>query len=123
MNHYQVVSCQSYTNYLAKLAVYGSDAEILSALLVDLPIWGNNCGKMSYMLQKNYNFTRNSCKFLDNFANTLPEEFNKKSKELILSSISDISMNEKKICTATRMIINYELSFWDTIYKYSIIKQ
>jgi hypothetical protein len=90
---------------------------------VDLPIWGNNCGKMSYMLQKNYNFTRNSCKFLDNFANTLPEEFNKKSKELILSSISDISMNEKKICTATRMIINYELSFWDTIYKYSIIKQ
>src|SRR6476646_7353204 len=115
--------CQTYTNYLTKLAVYGSDAEILAALLIDLPVWGNNCGKMSYILQKNYDFTKNSCKFLDNSANTLPEEFIKKSKELILSSINDISMNEKKIHIATRIIINYELSFWDTIYNYSIIKQ
>ena len=124
MESYEPLSgCQSYTNYLTKLAVYGSDAEILAALLVDLPVWGNNCEKMSYILQKNYDFTKNSCKFLDNFANTLPEEFIKKSKELILSSINDISMNEKKIHIATRIIINYELSFWDTIYKYSIIKQ
>lgn len=113
--------CQSYTNYLTKLAVYGSDAEILAALLIDLPIWGDNCGKMSYILQKNYGFNKKSCIFLDNFASTLPEKFINKSKELIMSSIS-IPLNEKRIYISTRLILDYELTFWDTIYKYSIIK-
>jgi hypothetical protein len=43
----------SYTNYLTKLAVYGSDAEILASILVDFPVWGSNCGKMSSALKKN----------------------------------------------------------------------
>jgi len=115
--------CQAYTNYLTKLAAYGSDAEILAALLIDLPVWGNNCGKISYIMQENYGFTRKSCKFLDNFAIPLPEDFISKSKELIMSSINDSPLNEKKIRIATRMIIDYELTFWDTIYKHSIIKQ
>lgn len=115
--------CQAYTNYLTKLAAYGSDAEILAALLIDLPVWGNNCGKISYIMQENYGFTRKSCKFLDNFAIPLPEDFISKSKELIMSSINDSPLNVKKIRIATRMIIDYELTFWDTIYKHSIIKQ
>jgi thiaminase len=35
--------CQAYTNYLTRLAIHGSDDEILSALLIDLPVWGANC--------------------------------------------------------------------------------
>jgi len=31
----QLAGCQAYTNYLTRLAVYGSDAEILTALLID----------------------------------------------------------------------------------------
>jgi thiaminase len=31
--------CQSYTNYLTKLAVYGLDTEILAALMVDFPVY------------------------------------------------------------------------------------
>jgi thiaminase len=111
--------CQAYTNYVTKLAVYGSDAEILAVLLMDLSIWGNNCGKMSYILQKNYGFSRKSCMFLDNFAIALPEEFINKSKELIISFI-DITKNEKRIRIATRLIVDYELTFWDTIYKHSL---
>jgi thiaminase len=115
--------CQAYTNYLTKLAAYGSDAEILAALLIDLPVWGNNCGKISYIMQENYGFTRKSCKFLDNFAIPLAVDVISKSKELIMSSINDSPLNVKKIRIATRMIIDYELTFWDTIYKHSIIKQ
>src|SRR6476469_10398693 len=111
MESYEPLSgCQSYTNYLTKLAVYGSDAEILAALLVDLPVWGNNCGKMSYIMQENYGFTRKSCKFLDNFAIPLAEDVISKSKELIMSSINDSPLNVKKIRIATRMIIDYELT-------------
>ncbi len=113
--------CQVYTNYLTKLAAYGSDAEILAALLMDLPIWGDNCGKMSYILQKNYGFAKKSCMFLDNFASALPEEFINKSKELIMSSV-DIRINEKRIRISTRLLLDYELTFWDTIYKHSNIK-
>ncbi len=34
--HQQLAGCQAYTNYLTRLAVYGSDAEILTAFLIDL---------------------------------------------------------------------------------------
>src|SRR5438477_6745740 len=37
----QLAGCQAYTNYLTRLTVYGSDAEILTALLIDLPVWGS----------------------------------------------------------------------------------
>jgi thiaminase len=34
-----LAGCQSYTNYLTKLAVYGLDTEILAALMIDFPVW------------------------------------------------------------------------------------
>ena len=117
-NYEPLAGCQSYTNYLTKLAVYGSDAEILAALLVDFRVWGSNCGKMSSILKKNYGFTVNSCLFLDKFASSLQEEFVNESSKLIDSAFPKY---EKNMYTAARLIVDYELSFWDTIYKYSII--
>jgi thiaminase len=114
-----LAGCHAYTNYLTRLAVYGSDAEILTAVLVDLPVWGENCSKISLALQKNYDFTSNSCIFLDKFATPLSEEFINKSNSLIIPSLP---MKEKEIHRAARLILDYELSFWDTIYKYSITK-
>jgi thiaminase len=112
-----LAGCQSYTNFLTKLAVYGSDAEIFASLLVDLPVWGANCGKMSYILKKNYGFNVNSCLYLDKFASSLEEEFVSESSKLIDSAFAQY---EKNMYRAARLIIDYELSFWDTIYKYSI---
>jgi thiaminase len=113
-----LAGCQSYTNYLTKLAVYGSDAEILAALLVDFPVWGANCGKMSSVLKKNYGFTVNSCLYLDKFASSLQEEeFVNESSKLIDSALPQY---EKNMYTTARLILDYELSFWDTIYKHSI---
>src|ERR687887_761377 len=119
-DHEPLAGCQSYTNYLTKLAVYGSDAEILAALLVDFPVWGSNCGKMSSILKKNYEFTVNSCLYLDKFASPLQEEFINESSKLIDFALPKY---EKEMYTAARLILDYELSFWDTIYKYSIISK
>jgi thiaminase len=113
----QLAGCQAYTNYLTRLAVYGSDAEILTALLIDLPVWGANCSKISSILKKNYGFSEKSCIFLDEFACPLPEEFVNKSKELIENAILE---QEKRLHTAARLILDYELCFWDMIYKHSI---
>jgi thiaminase len=114
----QLAGWQAYTNYLTRLSVYGSDAEILTALLIDLPVWGANCSKISSILKKNYGFSEKSCIFLDKFACPLPEEFVNKSKELICIAILE---HEKSLHTASRLILDYELCFWDTIYKHSII--
>jgi thiaminase len=113
-----LAGCQSYTNYLTKLAVYGLDAEILAALLVDFPVWGANCGKISSILKKNYGFNVNSCLYLDKFASSLQEEeFVNESSKLIDSALPKY---EKNMYIAARLILDYELSFWDTIYKHSI---
>ncbi len=123
MESYEPLSgCQAYTNYLTKLAVYGSDAEVFTALLIDLPVWGYNCGKMSSILQKNHGLEGNSCVFLDSFASPLPKEFIGKSNELILSSVN-FPYSEKSIRTSARLILDYELLFWNTLYKHSITDQ
>jgi thiaminase len=114
----QLAGCQAYSNYMTRLAVYGSDAEVITALLIDLPVWGANCCKISSLLKENYDFSEKSCIFLDKFACLLPEEFVNKSKELIGIAILE---HEKSLHTAARLIVDYELCFWDTIYKHSII--
>jgi hypothetical protein len=48
--------------------------KILTAILVDPPVWGANCSKISFELKKSYDFTNNSCTFLDEFNTLLPEE-------------------------------------------------
>jgi thiaminase len=111
-----LAGCQSYTNYLTKLAVYGFDAEILAALVVDFPVWGANCGKMSSVLKKNYGFNDKSCLYLDKFASSLEEEFVNKSSKLIDSAFPKYG---KCMYKAAKLILDYELSFWDTIYKHS----
>ena len=113
-----LAGCQSYTNYLTKLAVYGSDAEILTAILVDFPVWGANCDKMSSALKKNYGFTNTSCAFLDNFAAPLPREFVEKSNDIVGPALKT---KEKEMRIAARLLLGYELSFWDTINKHSAI--
>jgi thiaminase len=112
-----LAGCQAYTNYLTKLASSGSEAVILIAMLTDLPIWGKNCGRISSALKKNYGFTEDSCLFLDRFATPLSEEFLKKSNEVIEARTSTC---RKEMVTAARLILDYELMFWDSIYQYSI---
>jgi hypothetical protein len=73
---------------------------------------------MSSALKKNYGFTVKSCLFLDKFASPLQEEFVNESSKLIDSALPRY---EKEMHTAARLILDYEQSFWDTIYKYSII--
>jgi thiaminase len=112
-----LAGCQAYTNYLTRLCLYGSEAEILVAILTDLPIWGKNCKRISTALKKNYGFTGDCCLFLDRFAAPIPEEFLKKSNEVIESSLSTY---RKEMETAARLILDYELMFWDTIYQHLV---
>ena len=113
-----LAGCHAYTNYLTRLAVYGSDAEILAAILVDLPVRGANYSKISSFLKKNHGFTNSSCRFLDQFATPLPEDFIEKSN--ILMTGRNVPQKVNAMQRAARLILDYELLFWDTIYTHSI---
>ncbi|MBV9178446.1 MAG: hypothetical protein JO327_07220 [Nitrososphaeraceae archaeon] len=51
---------------------------------------------------------------MDQFAAPLPEEFIEKSNNLIIEVNSPQRQNA--IQSAARLILDYELLFWDTIY-------
>jgi thiaminase len=113
-----IAGCQAYTNYLTKLCSFGSEAEILVAMLVDLPVWGKNCERISTALKKNYGFKEESCIFLDGFASPPPsEEFLKKVSIVIEPYLHN---RKKEMETAARLIIDFELMFWDSIYQGSM---
>ena len=59
----ELAGCQAYTNYLTRLAVYRSDARNPDCILIDLPVWGANCSKISSILKKNYGFGDKSAYF------------------------------------------------------------
>ena len=50
------------------------------------------------------------------FATPLPKEFIEKSNDLISSNLP---CKEREIQRATRLILDYELLYWNTIYEYS----
>ena len=56
--------------------------------------------------------------FLDQFATPLPEKFIEKSNNLIIRF--NLAQKERVIQRAARLILDYELLFWDTIYNHSI---
>ena len=56
--------------------------------------------------------------FLDQFATPLSEDFIEKSNNLILRF--NHAQKERVIQRAARLILGYELLFWDTIYNHSI---
>ena len=52
--HEPAAGAHAYTCYMAWLALYGSDAEIAAAYLVNFPAWGQNCGHLSRILKERF---------------------------------------------------------------------
>ncbi|MEM0382041.1 MAG: TenA family transcriptional regulator [Nitrososphaerota archaeon] len=100
----------SYTHYLAWLALYASTAEQVAALIVNLPVWGQACGRLASALKKNYSVK--STGFLDAFAQP-PAWIEEEGARIIERYLPGV---EERARMAARMIQSYELSFWDAIY-------
>lgn len=58
-----LAGCQAYTNNLSRICLHGTNAELLVAILTDLPVWGENCKRISTALKTSYGFTEKSCRF------------------------------------------------------------
>lgn len=116
--HEPLPGAHAYTCYMAWLALYGSDAEVAAAYLVNFPAWGLNCGRLSRILKKRYGLSEAEVAFFDLFATPSPT-FEANALAVIQSGL-DRNGDPRLIGRAARLLQAYELMFWDTLYKVSV---
>jgi hypothetical protein len=103
---------QAYCTFVAWLALYGSDAELAAAFLVNFPAWGANCGRMRTALHKKYGFAPSTLVFFDLFADMPPLE---QEVLALVQNALERGIPARLIHRAARMLQDYELMFWDTM--------
>jgi len=104
---------QAYPSYVASLALYGSEAEIGAAFLMNFPSFGNNTRRMSVALQRNYGLTQHDVAFFDLFTSPMPN-FECNSLLMIQAGLDHVA-NPRLIKRAARLLQAYEKLFWDTM--------
>jgi thiaminase len=105
-------AAHAYCAYVAWLALYGSDAELAGAFLVNFAAWGANCGRMSKSLQAQYGMDKPAVAFFDLFANLPP--FEEEALSVIQGGL-DRGIPARLIPRAARMLQGYELMYWDAM--------
>jgi thiaminase len=103
----------AFTNYFTRLATYGTEGEIASAIIIDFEVWGENCSRISKGLKKHYNLTSEDTKFLDGFYPITSQFYDKITN--IIGEYTRTEKDMKKMLIATRLGLDYELMFWDTM--------
>lgn len=105
-------AAHAYCGYVAWLGLYGSDAELAGAFLVNLAAWGTNCGRMSRALKQNYGMSNSDVAFFDLFANLPPSE---DAALAVIQAGLERGIAARLIHRAARMLQSYELMYWDAM--------
>jgi hypothetical protein len=115
--HEPLPGAHAYTGYMAWLALYGSDAEVAAAYLVNFPAWGENCGRLSRIFKERFGLGEKEVVFFDLFA-TPPATFEGSALGVIQQGL-DGGIEPRLIQRAARLLQAYELMYWDALYKTS----
>jgi len=102
----------AYTHYLVTLASFAQPGEQAMALIVNLPVWGANCVRLSRALRAKYRIDETG--FLDIFTSPM-EEAEKSASEVIEDYLPQRREHMKR---AAALVQAYELMFWDGIYTF-----
>jgi thiaminase len=120
--HQPLPGAHAYTAFLALTAMYGSAADMAGAFIVDLEGWGGNCAEMSRILKDRYGFNAPEVAFFDHFAADDPT-FESRSLDVIdrvLAASPDRAAAERNIRRTARLMINYEVMYWDALLEASL---
>ena len=113
-NYEPMAGAHAYTAYMAWLVHYGEDAQVAAAFAVNFPAWGANCGKLSAALQEKYGLSAEDVAFFSNFAKPIPG-FQDAAAAIVDAGLAR-GVAERDIKRAVRLLQEYELMFWDTLY-------
>lgn len=111
--HEPLAGAHAYTCYMAWLGLYGSDAEVAAAYLVNFPAWGQSCGRLSRALQARYGLQPDEVAFFDLFASPSPS-FEPSALAVIERGLQQ-GADPRLIRRAARLLQAYELMYWDTL--------
>jgi hypothetical protein len=103
----------AYCACVAWLSLYGSEAEFAGALLINLPVWGTNCGRMAEALRSRYGLSDADVAFFTLFASA-PPDFEARAAAVVSEGL-DRGIDPKAIRRAASLLQGHELLFWDTI--------
>ena len=109
----------AYCAFVAWLSLYASEAEFAGALLINLPVWGTNCGRMADALRSKYGFSETEVTFFTMFASA-PAGFEERAATVIAEG-SAYGVPAGKIRRAAALLQAYELLFWDTMAQASTL--
>jgi thiaminase len=112
----------AYTAFLALTAAYGSAADMAGAFIVDLEGWRGNCARMSTILNDRHGFSSAEVAFFDHFAAEDPN-FESRSLALIdhlFGASGDRRALERSVRRTARLMMSYELMYWDALYEASL---
>jgi thiaminase len=115
LEQYSVIpEAVAYTHYMATLASFALPGEQAMALIVNLPVWGANCGKLSKALRTNYGIRETG--FFDIFTSPM-EGAEREAIEVMERYLSEGARHMKR---AAMLIQAYELMFWNGIHAVSV---
>jgi hypothetical protein len=104
---------QTYTHFVAWLAMYGSDAEFAAAFLVNLPAWGKNCGRLANALRSRYALSAEEASFFTLFVGDAPG-FEEAALAVIQAGLGR-GVSPGAIREAAQLLQRYELMYWDAL--------
>jgi len=105
----------AYSAYVNWLATYGTAAEFVGAFLVNLPAWGENCGRISRALQVGYGLSGQDVAFFDLFASA-PPGFEEQGLAVVEEGLAQ-GADPVRIRRAARLLQGFELLYWDTMWE------
>ena len=112
-----LAGAHAYTAFLALTALYGSAAEMAGAFIIDLEGWAGNCRAMSRILKDRYGLTPSQVRFFDHFA-AEDQTFESRSLAIVDAGLAS-GVSPLAIRRAARLMLEYELLYWDTLLQAS----
>jgi len=109
----------AYCAFVAWLSLYASEAEFAGALLINLPVWGDNCGRMADALRSKYGLSEAEVAFFTMFA-TAPPGFEDRAAAVVAEGL-ERHVSTAMIRRAAALLQAYELLFWDTMAQASTL--
>ena len=109
----------AYCAFVAWLSLYVTEAEFAGALLINLPVWGANCGRMADALRSKYGLSEAEVAFFTMFA-TAPPGFEDRAAGVVADGLAH-GVTPGSVRQAASLLQGYELLFWNTLAQASML--
>ena len=108
--------CQAYPSYFARLALHGSEAEVLVAFASNFSVWWSACKRIAVALESLYGVPKEATAFLNPFNEVPPPDtpFDELTVDALKRGLAQ-GEKERDIVRVARIIQHYELLFWDAL--------